>query len=73
MFYVKTKLNGDITIELPLYEDEIITYCGDCKKELQMDSEWLAEILKECDLSGTVVYCSDCTQKRREEKQHENN
>lgn len=61
MFYIKTKISGDIELKIPLCEDEIYTGCPRCGKELQLDSVDLADIIKEQALSSTSVYCEECS------------
>lgn len=61
MFYVKTNLNKNIEIKVDLYDDEIFTQCPKCGKEIQVDNETLANILKDADLIGTSLYCVECS------------
>ena len=61
MFYVKTNLNKNIEIKVDLYDDEIFTQCPKCGKEIQVDNETLANILKDADLSSTSLYCGKCS------------
>lgn len=61
MFYVKTNLNKNIEIKVDLYDDEIFTQCPKCGKEIQVDNETLANILKDADLSSTSLYCEKCS------------
>jgi hypothetical protein len=62
MLYVKTKLNDQFEIKVELYEDEIITNCGNCGKELPVEPEEIAEIISNgCDFVGTTFYCEDCS------------
>lgn len=61
MFYVKTNLNENIEIKVDLYDDEIFTQCPKCRKEIQVDNETLANILKDTDLANTSLYCEECS------------
>lgn len=60
MFYVKTNLNENIEIKVDLYDDEIFTRCPKCGKEIQVEKETLANVLKVGDLAGTSIYCEKC-------------
>ena len=45
MFYVKKEIGNDIVVKIDLYDDEIYTHCPICGEEIQIDGEFLAEIL----------------------------
>lgn len=64
MFYVKTNLNENIEIKVDLYDDEIFTQCPKCGKEIQVEPEELAEIIKNQGLASTSIYCEECSKKR---------
>ncbi|MNW46722.1 hypothetical protein D3C74_240340 [compost metagenome] len=62
MFYVKAKINDEITISVPLYGDQLFTTCGHCGAEKQVDETFLAEVINEGgDLAGTQMICVSCT------------
>lgn len=65
MFYVKKEIGNDIVVKIDLYDDEIYTQCPICGEEIQIDGEFLAQILNGGDLIGTSVYCEKCSKKRR--------
>jgi len=50
---------GYVTNEI--YDDEFVTYCGDCSKEIKLEKDVLIQVLKDGDLSATVIYCHDCS------------
>lgn len=62
MFYVKTNISDDIEIKVDLYDDEIYTQCPKCGKEIQLEAEHLAEIVKDQGLSDTSTYCEKCSE-----------
>ena len=66
MFYVKTKISNSVEIKAELYEDEIYTQCPKCGKEIQIEAEELANIIKDQALASTSVYCKQCS--KEEEK-----
>lgn len=67
MIYHKFKIDDRQTAINELYDDELITYCGECGKEMEVTLEDIAQIHEQdCDLAGTVFYCVQCSEKRRE-------
>lgn len=64
MFYIKKKINDDIEVNIDIYEDEIFTTCEVCNKEMQIEPEHLADIIKDQALASTYVLCEDCSKKR---------
>lgn len=60
MFYVKAKINEEVSINIDITDENVFTKCPGCEKEQQVD---LQEILKDGDLFGTTVICADCTKK----------
>lgn len=60
MFYIKTNISNGVEIKIDLFEDEIYTQCPKCGKEIQINSEELADIIKDQYLASTNVYCKDC-------------
>ena len=61
MFYIKTSISNSIEIKVDLYEDEIYTQCPKCGKEIQLETEELANIIKDQALASTSVYCEQCS------------
>lgn len=51
MFYTKLPNKREVPIE------SVFTRCFYCKKEIEVDSEMLCEILKDGDLLSTQVAC----------------
>ncbi|MGK5512213.1 hypothetical protein [Brevibacillus formosus] len=39
MFYTKIKINDEVEIQLPFFEDSVFTQCANCDKELFVDNE----------------------------------
>ncbi|GIP63319.1 hypothetical protein J32TS6_18740 [Virgibacillus pantothenticus] len=47
-----------------LYEDEIVTYCGGCEKEMELTLEDIAAIHEQGDdFCGTTYYCKECAKR----------
>lgn len=65
MFYVKTKISNNVEIKVDLYEDEFYTQCPKCGKEIQIEAEELANIIKDQELASTSVYCKQCSKEER--------
>lgn len=69
LLYVKAKINDQIEIKVDLYEDEIFTSCGTCGKEMEVEPEEIAEIIKsDSDFVGTTYYCKDCGLPKKKRK-----
>ena len=65
MLYHKYKGSDRQTVVNELFEDEIITYCGDCSKEIEIFLDDICHINMEGgDFAGTTFFCTDCSQKR---------
>lgn len=60
MFYVKTQLGEAVELIVAIQEDNVVTYCPGCGKEIAMD---LTELLQsgDHDLYSTRVYCAQCS------------
>lgn len=70
MFFLKTKITDEIEIRVPIYGDEIFTICPDCGKEIEADSDLLADIFKDGgNLESTSLCCKECSAIRIPEKQ----
>ena len=64
MLYIKTKLNEEITLTIPIYSDEIYTKCPECGVEHAVEPEIIAHMLNEGDdFVTTSVYCEKCSKK----------
>lgn len=58
MIYHKFKQDDRTIIINELYDDELITFCGDCGKEMEITLEDLAHLHSfEADMAGTTFYC----------------
>jgi hypothetical protein len=65
VFFHKTKINDEIEIRVPIYDDEIFTICPSCGKEMEVDINLLADIIKDGgDFGGTSIYCKECSVKK---------
>lgn len=64
MLYLKTHITDEIEIKVPIYDDEIFSYCLDCSKEMQIETEELVQILRDGSLCGTSIRCADCTKNK---------
>jgi beta-glucosidase/6-phospho-beta-glucosidase/beta-galactosidase len=63
MLYHKFKTGGT-TIINELNDDEIITFCGGCRKEMDVTLEDIAHIHeKGADFCGTTYYCKECAKR----------
>ena len=60
MFYVKTQLAPETSLQTEIHEDNVFTQCPRCGEEIAVN---LAEIFGdvEVDLFGTSVYCEACS------------
>ena len=60
MFYVKEKISPSVDVTVELHDDNVFCICPDCGREVEID---IAELFSdgESDLSGTSVYCADCS------------
>lgn len=59
-------VHGEIVTEL--YDDEIITYCGGCNKEMPVEKEVIMAIWNEGnDFVGTTFYCHECSERLGEQ------
>lgn len=65
IIYHKLSVNDEVEIRVPIYNDEIFTQCPGCGKEIQVEPDTLAEIIKDGgDMGGTSIYCKECSLKR---------
>lgn len=62
MIYHKFKQDDRSTIINELYDDELITYCGSCQKEMEVTREDILNIYAMgSDFSSTTFYCKSCS------------
>ena len=73
MFYIKTNISDNVEIKVDLYEDEIYTQCPKCGKEIQIEAEEIADIVREQGLASTSVYCEECSKEVKNANQKTNN
>lgn len=62
MIYLRKNLE-DGKIELGIYEDELITYCCECGKEIKLDHEDIKHLES---LDSTSYLCAECAKKHKE-------
>ena len=62
MIYLRKNLE-DGKLELGIYDDELITYCCECGKEIKLDHEDIKHLES---LDSTSYLCAECTKKHKE-------
>lgn len=66
MIYLRKNLE-DVKLESSIYDDELVTYCSECGKEIKLDHEDIKHLES---FDSTSYLCADCTKKHKEpEKQ----
>lgn len=67
MFYVKTQPAYGVTVKTEITDENVFTDCPSCGAEVAID---LTEMFGdgECDLFGTAVYCTGCSERRARKK-----
>ena len=64
MIYLRKNLmEEDGILELGIYDDELITYCCECGKEIKLDHEDIKHLES---FDSTSYLCADCTKKHKE-------
>jgi hypothetical protein len=72
MFYVKQVMESGIEIKVPVTEEDIVTNCYECQKEIQLDAERLISILDDGDLNSTKLMCDTCSHKNLGQEENKN-
>lgn len=62
MIYLRKNLE-DGKLELGIYDDELITYCCECGKEIKLDHEDIKHLES---LDSTSYLCAECAKKHKE-------
>lgn len=64
MIYLRKNLmEEDGILELGIYDDELVTYCSECGKEIKLDHE----DIKHLESFGSTSYlCAECAKKHKE-------
>lgn len=62
MIYLRKNLE-DGKLELGIYDDELVTYCCECGKEIKLDHEDIKHLES---FDSTSYLCADCTKKHKE-------
>ena len=64
MIYLRKNLmEEDGILELGIYDDELITYCCECGKEIKLDHEDIKHLES---LDSTSYLCAECAKKHKE-------
>lgn len=64
MIYHKYETDRGFVIN-ELYDDELITCCGDCEKEIPVTLEDFNHLYeREIDMAGTTLFCNVCSKRR---------
>ena len=64
MIYLRKNLmEEDGILELGIYDDELVTYCSECGKEIKLDHEDIKHLES---FDSTSYLCADCTKKHKE-------
>ena len=62
MIYLRKNLE-DGKLELTIYDDELITYCCECGKEIKLDHEDIKHLES---FDSTSYLCAECAKKHKE-------
>ena len=62
MIYLRKNLE-DGKLELNIYDDELITYCCECGKEIKLDHEDIKHLES---FDSTSYLCAECAKKHKE-------
>ena len=68
MIYLRKNLE-DGKLELGIYDDELVTYCCECGKEIKLDHEDFKHLTS---FDSTSYLCAECAKKHKEPKEQEN-
>lgn len=61
MVFHKYEVDGR-AIYTELYDDELVTFCGKCNKEMEVTLEDISKIHQiGGDFGGTTFYCEECS------------
>lgn len=61
MIFHKYEVDGR-TIFTELHDDELVTFCGKCNKEIEVTLEDISQVHQfGGDFGGTAFYCEECT------------
>lgn len=61
MIFHKYEVDGR-TIYTELHDDELVTFCGKCNKELEVTFKDVSQIHQVGgDFGGTTFYCKECS------------
>lgn len=64
MIYLRKNLmEEDGILELGIYDDELVTYCSECGKEIKLDHEDIKHLES---FDSTSYLCAECAKKHKE-------
>lgn len=66
MIYHRKNLE-DGKLELGIYDDELVTYCCECGKEIKLDHEDIKHLES---FDSTHYYCDDCAKNLKEPEEY---
>lgn len=68
MIYHRKNLE-DGKLELGIYDDELVTYCRECGKEIKLDHEDIKHLES---FDSTSYLCAECAKKHKEPEEQKN-
>ena len=64
MIYLRKNLEDiDVVLESSIYDDELVTYCCECGKEIKLDHEDIKHLES---FDSTSYLCAECAKKHKE-------
>lgn len=63
MIFLRKNLEDNEKLELNIYDDELVTYCCECGKEIKLDHEDIKHLES---FDSTSYLCAECTKKHKE-------
>lgn len=66
MIFVRKNLE-DGKIEMGIYDDELVTYCCECGKEIKLDHEDIKHLES---FDSTSYLCAECAKNQKNRKPH---
>lgn len=63
MIFLRKNLEDNEKLELNIHDDELVTYCCECGKEIKLDHEDIKHLES---FDSTSYLCAECTKKHKE-------
>lgn len=63
MIFLRKNLEDNEKLKLNIYDDELVTYCCECGKEIKLDHEDIKHLES---FDSTSYLCAECTKKHKE-------